>query len=196
MTSYKRPPRQEAWRAGVGKRLSEFQMQGPQPAKVLDGNNRQTMLTPEVLAKLKKELAVGDFPSMAAYRAGVSPQTMFGWISKGCQPDAVEPYSTLVGELVLIEAELSARMMRIIMDSADGFGEGSPDQAKWVLTNRFRYLWAVDRETGKNGGKCISEEVERHIDMHDSGRRERARAIIASLPQDTKSAARKDGFLL
>lgn len=194
MASYKLPPR------GPGlTRAPEHQTANSRPMvpKVLDGNNRQTALTPEVMAKLKKELAVGDWPTMASYRAGVAPSTFFNWIRMGCLPDCVEPYSTLVGELVMIEAELSGRMMGIINAAAeDKESGGNPEQAKWVLINRFRYWWAIDKETGLNGGRAVMQEVEALMGSHNEERREKARALLASLSHEQKQAARKEGFLV
>jgi hypothetical protein len=168
----------------------------PMPAKVLDGNNRQTALTPEVMARLCKELSVGDWPTYAAYRAGISPSTMSNWLRMGCLPDAVEPYTSLIGAVVTVEAELSERMMRCIIDSATGEVNGNPESAKWVLQNRFRWAWGIDKETGKAGGRSIAEEVEALMFQHDADRREKARAILAAMSHDQKQAARKEGFLV
>jgi hypothetical protein len=196
MASYKLPPRGP----GLTRTPEHQEPSAHRPlatAKVLDGNNRQTALTPEVMARLCKELAVGDWPTMAAYRAQVSPSTMFNWLRMGCLPDAVEPYTTLVSALIAIEAELHGRMFSIIMaHTSDKDADGSPEQAKWVLHNRFRYLWAVDKESGKSGGRTISEAIDALTFEHDEVRREKARAIIAALPNDAKQLARKEGFLV
>jgi hypothetical protein len=165
---------------------------------VLDGAGNWTKLTPAVLAKLKTELEVGDWPAMAAYRAGVSPNSLQNWIVQGCSLVAVEPYAELVGMVVQVEAKISGKLMKVVMDAALGLGgdDEDPEQAKWLLMRRFHFLWAIDKDTGRCGGISLTEAVERELSKLDTNRREAARKIIAALPAEAKASARKDGFLL
>lgn len=177
----------------------------PQPLRVLDGVGAWTTLTPELQAKLLSELSVGDWPQMVAYRCGCAPATIVAWLKKGCDPLAVEPYASFADAFLRKEADISAQLMTVIMDKALGRAErGDPDgpeppdpgYCKWVLINRFQFLWRVDRETGKSGGLSVSEIVERHMLELSTDRADKARAILAQLPADAKAAARKEGFLL
>lgn len=174
-------------------------------SRVLDGASNWTSCTPGLLERFEVELNVGDWPEMAAYRCGISPNTYRNWIVQGCSLVAVEPYATFVGMVVRVEAQLSGKLMGVIMDAAlgrlPGWSEGdpprpSPEQAKWLLCNRFRYLWLVDKETGRAGGTSMTELVETELLKLDQNRREAARKIIAALPAEAKASARKDGFLL
>jgi hypothetical protein len=174
-------------------------------AQVLDGAGMRTSLTPELLEKIVEEMRVGDWPQMAAYRAGISPNTFSTWVIRGCDIVAVDPYKTLVSRVVQVEAEISGKLMKVLMDHAlgnvpyrapDDPPAPSPETARWLLLNRFRFLWQVDKETGKGGGISITEAVERQLEAMDEKRRERARAIINQLPEAAKQVARKDGFLL
>ena len=92
--------------------------------------------------------------------------------------------------------------MRIILDDACGveLPEGAPrpnvESAKWLLINRFRWLWQIDKITGKGGGMAVSEVVEGLLLAADSERREQAKKILDQLPAEAKAGARKGGFLL
>lgn len=163
----------------------------------MDGAGKYTALTPKLRANLLAQLAVGDFPQMAAYRAGCSPQTLHKWLCQGCDPVGVEPYVSFTAEFIKVEADLSARLMGVVMDHAMGVeNAGNADHCKWLLLNRFQFLWKVDKESGRIGGISVSEVVERHLLEASASRREQAKAIIARLPEEAKQSARKGGFLV
>lgn len=163
----------------------------------MDGAGKYTALTPKLRANLLAQLAVGDFPQMAAYRAGCAPTTLHKWLCMGCDPVGVEPYVSFTADFIKVEAELSAKLMNVVLGHALGVSEeGNPDHCKWLLLNRFQFLWKVDRESNKIGGLSVSEVVERHMLEQSAERREQAKAIIARLPEDAKAGARKKGFLV
>lgn len=169
----------------------------------MDGNGRYTLLSPAIIDRFRAELEVGDWPQMAAYRVGIAPTTLKQWVWKGCELPAIEPYATLVAMMVEVEAKLSGALLTVLMDDALGRkyydsdeARPNPDTARWLLLNRFRFLWGVDKESGKSGGVSITEAVERRLEEIDVTRRERAREILKKLPDADKQAARKEGFLL
>jgi hypothetical protein len=171
-------------------------------SSVMDGNGHQTALTPERAARLIEELKVGDWPALAALRADVAPTSLYRWVRWGCEPAAVEPYASFAADFVKVEAKLAGEMMAIVMAAARGGafiekGEARPDpeMAIWVLQNRFRYLWSIDKD-GKQGGISVLETVIEAVAANDNATREQAKAILAAIPEATKQEARKKGFLL
>lgn len=166
-------------------------------SSVMDGNGYPTALTPARHAKLIEELKVGDWPAMAAIRAEVSPRSMERWVVTGCDPVAVEPYKSFASEFVRVEAALSGEMMGIILAHARRKAgkptNGDPFWARWVLENRFRFLWAIDKE-GKAGGVSVLQVVVEAIEKLDVTRTEKARALLRQLTDSQKDAARKEGF--
>lgn len=169
---------------------------------VMDDNGHQTALTPARARALLEELEVGDWPALAALRADVAPTSLYRWVRQGCEPAAVEPYASFAAEFVKVEARIAGEMMAIVLDAARGApkpgrGERAPDpeMAIWVLQNRFRYLWRIDKE-GKQGGISVLETVIEAVADNDNAAREQAKAILATIPEATKQEARKKGFLL
>jgi hypothetical protein len=162
----------------------------------MDDNGYPTALTPVRHALLITELKKGDWPAMAAIRADVSPRSMERWVVTGCDPFAVEPYKSFASDFVKAEAELSGEMMTIILDTARGRkSKGNAHWARWVLENRFRFLWRLDKE-GKAGGVSVLEVVVAAIDKLDVARSEKARALLQQLTTEQKQAAIKEGFQL
>lgn len=171
-------------------------------SSVMDGNGHQTALTPARARALLTELEVGDWPALAALRADVAPTSLYRWVAWGCEPAAVEPYASFAAEFVKVEARIAGEMMAIVMEAARGApkprkGESRPDpeMAIWVLQNRFRYLWRIDKD-GRQGGVSVLETVIEAVSANDNAMREQAKAILATIPEATKQEARKKGFLL
>jgi hypothetical protein len=171
-------------------------------SSVMDGNGNVTALTPERHKRLIAELKVGDWPALAAIRAECSPRTVERWVVMGCDPVAVEPYRSFASDFVRVEANLAGEMMRIVLDSARGGPRGKKDHrapnvetAIWVLTNRFRFLWAIDKH-GKSGGVSVAELVVGAVEQADVLRSQKARALLAKVQEELKDEARREGFQL
>lgn len=169
---------------------------------VMDGNGHATALTPARAKALIAELEVGDWPAMAAIRADVAPTSLYRWVREGCEPAAVEPYASFAAEFCKVEARIAGEMMAVIMGAArggekprKGTSRPDPEWAAWVLQNRFRYLWRIDKE-GHQGGVSVLETVIEAIAANDNAMREQAKAILAAIPEATKQEARRKGFLL
>lgn len=170
-------------------------------SSVMDGNGYPTALTPERHARLIEELRIGDFPAMAAIRAGLSPRTVERWVVEGCQPAAVEPYLSFAADFCRVEAEICANLTRVIMDKAQGIkrprkkSDPAPDPywAQQWLQMRFRYLFGSG-PSAPQGGVSVSQLVIAELARIDEAGLERARALVKQLPPETKEAARKEGF--
>lgn len=173
--------------------------------RVPDDAGRFTALTPHVQDVFLAELAKGDWPQLAAFRAGISPKSVQRWIAKGTEDIAIEPYASFVAEVVKVEADIAGKLTKIILDDALGLTEWTPDcgrprpnveSAKWLLQNRFRFFWGTKDGTIPGAAVSIAETVERQVAGVDEAKRDKARKILAALPSEARANARKEGFLL
>ncbi len=171
----------------------------------VDDLGRHTALTPEVQQRFLTELEKGDWPQLAAFRAGISPKSVKRWIDKGLEEAAIEPYASFAAAVVKLEAELAGKLIEVIV--ADALGETpEPDEgmrrpnvmsAQWLLQTRYRFFWGVAKDgVASPGAVSIAETVERQMATLDGPKREQAKKILESLPAETKAEARKKGFLL
>lgn len=174
---------------------------------VTDGNGRPTNLTPEVHeAFIADMLTHADWPAMTAYRVGVSPVTVESWLTRGCDPLAVEPYRSFAADFVAAEASVHGELVAIILDAAKGgrrvsFARGAktnpnPAWAAWLLQHRWGYLWRLNKDTGRTRGFAVAEVVDQALARFSEARREKAKAIIAQLSQEARASARAEGFML
>lgn len=170
----------------------------------VDDLGRHTALTPEVHQRFLTELKKGDWPQLAAFRAGISPKSVKRWIDKGLEEAAIEPYASFAAAVVKLEADLAGKLIEVIM--ADALGETKkPDEGKsrpnvmtaqWLLQNRYRFFWGTKDGVVSPAALSISEHVERQMAVLDEAKRQKARELLAKLPTEAKAQARKDGFLL
>jgi hypothetical protein len=173
--------------------------------QVPDDLGHYTSLTPEVHQRVLKELKVGDWPGLAAYRARVSAKSIKRWIDKGLEDVPIEPYASFAADCIEVESEIAGRLMRVILDDAmgetpeplEGMRRPNVESAKWLLERRFRFFWGKTAEGQPcPGAVSIVETVERQMMALDEGKRDKARKILAALPNEARAQARKDGFLL
>lgn len=171
----------------------------------VDGNGRPTNLTPELQQAIVADMLLhGDWPSMTAYRVGVSPNTVEAWLVRGADPYAVEPYRGFVAAFVSAEAKIHGELLKVIVDDALGRGEppaegkrrASPAWAAWLLQHRWGYLWRLNKDTGRTNGTTVAEVVDQTLAKFSEDRRDKAKAIIAQLSSEARATARKEGFLL
>lgn len=170
--------------------------------RVPDDMGNFTALTPEVKERFLSELAKGDWPIYAAFRAGIAPKSVKRWLDKGLEEAAIEPYASFAADVIRCEAELAGQLIKVVMDDAlgktappaEGMRRPNPDRAIWMLQSRFKALWGKDGAPGAAVG--IAEYAERQLSTLDEAKREKAKKILAALPSDARAQARKDGFLL
>lgn len=170
--------------------------------RVVDDAGHFTALTPEVHARFLEELAKGDWPIYAAFRAGIAPKSVKRWLDRGLSELAIEPYASFAADVIRVEADLAGQLIKVVMDDAlgktapapEGMRRPNADRAIWMLQNRFKNLWGKDGAPGAAVG--IAEYAERHLETLDEEKRERARKLLAKLPPEAKTEARKDGFIL
>lgn len=172
---------------------------------VSDGNGHPTNLTPELQEAIISDMLLhGDWPSMTAYRCGVSPMTVENWLVRGADPYAVEPYCGFVAAFVSAEAQIHGELLKVIVDDAlgreapvpEGKRRPSPAWAAWLLQHRWGFLWRLNKDTGKSNGVTVAEVVDQTLAKFSEARRDKAKAIIAQLSQEARASARKEGFLL
>jgi len=172
--------------------------------RVVDDLGNFTALTPEVHDRFLAELGKGDWPQLAAFRAGISPKSVKRWLDKGLEEAAVEPYASFAAAVVQLEAELAGKLIEVIVQDALG-KTPEPDEGKrrpnvmtaqWLLQNRFRFFWGTKDGAVSPAALSIAEHVEMRMAALDESKRAKARELIAKLPTEAKAQARKDGFLL
>lgn len=173
--------------------------------RVPDDLGNFTALTPAVQQKFLDELAKGDWPQLAAFRAGIAPKSVKRWLDKGLEECAIEPYASFAAAVVMLEAELAGKLVHVVMQDALGTGDWTPDcgrpkpnvqTAQWMLQNRFRFYWGTKDGLVSPAAISIAETIERQVSTLDEGKREAARKILAALPNEARAEARKKGFLL
>jgi hypothetical protein len=170
--------------------------------RVVDDAGHFTALTPEVHARFLDELAKGDWPIYAAFRAGIAPKSVKRWLDKGLEEAAIEPYATFAADVIRCEAEVAGQLIQVVMNdalgktppAAEGMRRPNVQTAIWMLQSRFKALWGKDGAPGAAVG--ITEYAEKQLAMLDDAKREKAKKILAALPNDARAAARKEGFLL
>lgn len=170
-------------------------------------HKKRVTITPERHRRIIEDLSGGDWPSMIALRNGVAPDTMMAWVLKGLDQDAPEEFREFADDFVRTEAEISGKLVAIILAGALGVKKGDVDpadewerrpcveDAKWLLLVRFQFLWRVQKN-GKMGGESAAEVVCRKIEEIQSEERDKVREILSQLPEVAKRAARQGGFLV
>jgi hypothetical protein len=161
-------------------------------------------ITPARHACIIAALEGGDFPAMVALRNGIAPGTLNAWIMKGLDPEAPVEYREFADDVVRVEAEISKLLVDVVMDRAlgrtrppeEGMQRPNAEDAKWMLTRRFQFLWAMDAATGRVGGQSVAEVVSRRIEGIEAETKQEVRRILAELPAAAKGRARKAGFLV
>lgn len=107
---------------------------------------RPTKLTEEVQRKICDALSLGNFRSVAAWHAGVSPKTFRDWMAQGKEdPDGP------MGEFrrAVIESEKSAEiaLVKLIKEA----GEKDAKHAEWLLSHRHADRWAEKKSVKLSG---------------------------------------------
>jgi hypothetical protein len=169
----------------------------------VDDLGNHTALTPAVQERFLVELRKGDWPQLAAFRAGIAPRSVQRWLSKGLEEAAIEPYASFAVAVVQCESELAGKLIEVIVDDAlgrtpepeEGMRRPNVMTAQWLLEKRFRFFWGTKTEPSA-AAISITEHVEKTMAQLDEGKREKARKILAALPAEARAEARKDGFLL
>lgn len=172
--------------------------------RVPDDMGNFTALTPAVQQRFLDELAKGDWPQLAAFRAGISPKSVKRWLDKGLEEAAVEPYASFAAAVVMLEAQLAGKLIEVIVNDALGTtptpdeGRTKPNvlSAQWLLNNRYRFFWGTKDGVVPPAAISIAEHIERQSSALDASKRDAVKKILAKLPADARADARKEGFVL
>ncbi len=172
--------------------------------RVPDDLGNFTALTPSVVQKFLDELAKGDWPQLAAFRAGIAPKSVKRWLDKGTEEAAIEPYASFAAAVVMLEAELAGKLIQVVIADALGTAEKPPEGMKapnvqtaiWLLQNRFRFFWGTKDGLVSPAAISIAEHIERNASTLDQSKRDAVKQILAKLPADARADARKKGFVL
>lgn len=165
---------------------------------MLDGNGRQTALTPNVAQKLVAEIRQGRWPQMAAVRCGVAPETLLKWLERGMLEDAVEPYMSFTQQFLLAEADFCAELEEVLLSRAlgreekpkDGRMRPDSDVARYLLERRLGILW------GGKGALSAIETVSNESANKRVATRQKAQAFLDRMTDEQRDTARRAGFIL
>lgn len=113
-----------------------------------DGGNpgRPSKLTPEVQERVCHALERGNFRSVAARYAGISPRTLREWMATGeSNPDS--PEGNFRRAVMGAEVAAETKLVEAIMLAA----ESDPRHGQWLLAHRHSSRWADKRNLKLSG---------------------------------------------
>jgi hypothetical protein len=162
---------------------------------VLDDAGERTALTPALGAALVAHSRAGRWPQSAAVLCHVTPETLLGWVERGAEQCALEPYRSFAEAFLESEMQNCADLESVVQAAALGRnpkpkgGRRGPDveTAKWLLERRYAFLW-------KGGGLAAASVVA--SSQTRKALREKAEAYLALLPDHERARARELGFML
>lgn len=103
------------------------------------GPGRPTLITPELIAKVRNAMANGYTRRDAAQLAGVLPATMASWICRSSYPRASQELRDLAAAVEAGEGLYRMRLEKVVLDAAIGTDKvpGDPKLALELLRMRF-----------------------------------------------------------
>ena len=125
--------------------------QHPSSARALEPakGGRPTKLTPAVQDRIIAAIRAGHFRESAARLAGISPATLYRWLSA-----ETEPYQAFQEAVVTAEAELEETVLEVVTDRI-------PDDARLALAflaKRFPARWGSGTPAAARIGEPIDQE--------------------------------------
>jgi len=119
---------------------------------------RKTKLTPELLDKLEKALAGGNYVETACAYVGISHSVFYHWMAEARKPKAKKIYLDFLDTIERARAVAEIRNVQIIQAAAQGDGsEQEPDwrAASWFLERAYPRKWGKHERvelSGSEGG--------------------------------------------
>lgn len=117
---------------------------------------RKTKLTPELLDKLEKALAAGNYVETACAYVGISRAVYYHWVNEAQKPNAKKIYLDFLDTVERAKAVAEMRNVQIVQAAAMGDGS-DPDwrAASWYLERAFPRKWGRHERvelSGSEGG--------------------------------------------
>ena len=107
---------------------------------------RRSNCTEEVARRIVQVIKGGNFRTVAARLAGVTPLKLSQWMGRGER--GIEPFATLRQMVLDAETQVEAMMVTVIMKSA----LKTPRDAQWWLTRKHPERWGSKTTTTVEGG--------------------------------------------
>src|SRR5689334_12329926 len=100
---------------------------------------RPTQFTEVVKATILEHLRSGNYRDVASEAAGISKNTLAGWLTRGWREDD-GPYREFLVALMEAERDAETRAVKYIAEHAD------PKNRQWWLERKYPQRWSKDRE--------------------------------------------------
>jgi len=118
---------------------------------------RKTKLTPELLDKLEKALAAGNYVETACSYVGISHSVFYHWLAEAKKPKARKIYLEFLDTIERARAVAEIRNVQIVQAAAQGDGNNDPDwrAATWFLERAYPRKWGRHERvelSGTEGG--------------------------------------------
>ncbi len=118
---------------------------------------RKTKLTPELLDKLEKALAAGNYVETACNYVGISHSVFYHWLNEAKKPKAKKIYLDFLDTIERARAVAEIRNVQIVQAAAQGDGNKDPDwrAATWFLERAYPRKWGRHERvelSGSEGG--------------------------------------------
>lgn len=118
---------------------------------------RRTKLTPELLDRLEKALASGNYVETACAYVGISQSVFYHWMAEARKPKPKRIYLEFLDTVERARAVAEMRNIQIVQAAAQGDGNKDPDwrAASWFLERAYPRKWGRHERvelSGSEGG--------------------------------------------
>jgi len=118
---------------------------------------RKTKLTPELLDRLEKALASGNYVETACAYVGISRAVYYHWLAEAAKPRAKKIYLDFLDTVERAKAVAEIRNVQIVQAAAQGdaANEQDPDwrAATWFLERAYPRKWGRHERVELSGAE-------------------------------------------
>lgn len=125
---------------------------------------RPTLFNAEVAGKIVASARDGNYRSIAARAAGVSPGTLCAWLKKG-KSETAGPYADFLKSLIEAEALAEIDTLEIIQKAA----KADPANARWFLERRYPDRWGRNTADVRDLERTLAELKKQIAELRPNG---------------------------
>lgn len=140
------------------------------------------LLTKPTAKRICEALSMGHTHKTAAQLAGISPQTLAQWLSKGDteeQTDQTQPYIALRCAVLLAEAEAEDTSIRSVRAAGDTDWKAHA----WWLSRRHSHTWAERSREGESGTHGVTINVGIALPAQAGSTMQAIETTVVSVPE-------------